>query len=72
MSKPGDGPPSTAQEQPPVTGTAVSAAASSPTPGSRAVESHDLLAGQSSVLIHHLGEIYRLQTTRQGKLILTK
>jgi hemin uptake protein HemP len=36
------------------------------------VESHDLLGGQSSVLIRHLGEIYRLQTTRQGKLILTK
>ena len=32
----------------------------------------DLLAGQSSLLIRHLGEIYRLQTTRQGKLILTK
>jgi hemin uptake protein HemP len=72
MNKPGDAPPSTAQEQTPVTGTAVSGAASSPTQVSRAVESHDLLGGQSSVLIHHLGEIYRLQTTRQGKLILTK
>ena len=72
MNKPGDGPPSTAQGQTPVPGTAVTAAASSPTPGPRTVESHDLLAGQSSVLIRHLGEIYRLQTTRQGKLILTK
>ena len=72
MSKQVDGLPNTAQEQTPVTGTAVRAAESSPTPGSRAVESHDLLAGQSSVLIRHLGEIYRLQTTRQGKLILTK
>ena len=36
------------------------------------VDSRDLLAGQSSVQIEHMGEIYRLQTTRQGKLILTK
>jgi hemin uptake protein HemP len=36
------------------------------------LESRDLLAGQPSVLIRHLGEVYRLQTTRQGKLILTK
>ncbi len=72
MNKPVVGPPNTALEQTPVTGTAVSGAASSPTQVSRAVESHDLLGGQSSVLIHHLGEIYRLQTTRQGKLILTK
>jgi hemin uptake protein HemP len=40
--------------------------------GLGAIDSRDLLAGQSIVLIHHLGEIYRLQTTRQGKLILTK
>ncbi len=40
--------------------------------GLRIVDSTDLLAGHSSLLIRHLGEIYRLQTTRQGKLILTK
>jgi hemin uptake protein HemP len=72
MNKPGDGHPSTSQEQTPVPGTAVNAAASSVIPGPRTLESHDLLAGQSSVLICHSGEIYRLQTTRQGKLILTK
>ena len=31
-----------------------------------------LLQGQSAVLIEHLGQHYRLQATRQGKLILTK
>lgn len=43
-----------------------------PCPGPRTIESRDLLAGQPAVLIHHMGELYRLQTTRQGKLILTK
>ncbi|WP_089961639.1 hemin uptake protein HemP [Limnohabitans sp. 2KL-3] len=38
----------------------------------RTLDSHDLLGEQALVLIRHLGEIYRLQTTRQGKLILTK
>lgn len=31
-----------------------------------------LLQGGKSVVISHNGELYRLQTTRQGKLILTK
>ena len=31
-----------------------------------------LLQGQAAVLIEHLGQRYRLQATRQGKLILTK
>ena len=31
-----------------------------------------LLQGHSAVLIEHLGQHYRLQATRQGKLILTK
>jgi hemin uptake protein HemP len=38
----------------------------------RTLDSQKLLGEQSMVLIRHLGEIYRLQTTRQGKLILTK
>ena len=38
----------------------------------RVVDSQSLLAGASVLLIRHHGEIYRLQTTRQGKLILTK
>lgn len=38
----------------------------------RTWDSRELLSGQTMVLIRHLGEIYRLQSTRQGKLILTK
>jgi hemin uptake protein HemP len=40
--------------------------------GPRILESSDLLKGNSSLIIRHLGEVYRLQSTRQGKLILTK
>lgn len=36
------------------------------------VASQDVLRGQKSVAISHNGALYRLQTTRQGKLILTK
>ena len=38
----------------------------------RLLDSAALLAGEKSVDIHHQGAIYRLQATRQGKLILTK
>ena len=37
-----------------------------------ALDSADLLRGGKSIVISHNGEVYRLQTTRQGKLILTK
>jgi hemin uptake protein HemP len=36
------------------------------------VDSAVLMAGQRMLEIVHLGEVYRLQTTRFGKLILTK
>jgi hemin uptake protein HemP len=36
------------------------------------VDSRELLRGHRSVEIHHNGELYRLQSTRTGKLILTK
>ena len=36
------------------------------------IPSEAVLRGQSSVEIEHNGHLYRLQTTRQGKLILTK
>jgi len=36
------------------------------------VDSQALLQGRNTLLIHHQGEVYRLQQTRQGKLILTK
>ncbi len=41
-------------------------------PAPQTVDSQALLNGQSVLLIQHQGELYRLQTTRQGKLILTK
>ena len=36
------------------------------------ISSEAVLRGQSAVDIEHNGQRYRLQTTRQGKLILTK
>lgn len=36
------------------------------------VDSRQLLQGHRVVEIHHNGELYRLQATRTGKLILTK
>ena len=36
------------------------------------VDSHELLRGQRAVEIKHNGAVYRLQTTKLGKLILTK
>jgi len=38
----------------------------------RMLDSSALMGVHGLVLIQHQGEIYRLQTTRQGKLILTK
>jgi hemin uptake protein HemP len=37
-----------------------------------AIPSQDLLGGQKKVQILHHDQVYVLQTTRQGKLILTK
>ena len=36
------------------------------------VDSASLLQGQRELFIQHQGQRYRLQATRQGKLILTK
>ena len=36
------------------------------------INSTDLLKGQKAVGIEHNGQVYRLQTTKLGKLILTK
>lgn len=36
------------------------------------LRSEEVLRGHKTVAIHHNGALYRLQTTRQGKLILTK
>jgi hemin uptake protein HemP len=36
------------------------------------LQSAKLFNGSRSILIEHNGSVYQLQTTRQGKLILTK
>ncbi len=36
------------------------------------IQSHEVMRGHNAVAIEHNGNVYRLQTTRQGKLILTK
>ncbi len=36
------------------------------------IESRALMSGGRKLLIDHEGEIYTLQVTRQGKLLLTK
>ncbi len=56
------------------TTAAAQTAARPPAPAgaTRTLESHELLQGQPLLLIRHHGDLYRLQTTRQGKLILTK
>jgi hemin uptake protein HemP len=41
-------------------------------PGYVRMPSEDLLKGARMLEIEHQGEVYRLQLTRQGKLILTK
>ena len=42
------------------------------TPPPRTIDSQTLFGTASQVLIAHQGETYKLQITRQGKLILTK
>jgi hemin uptake protein HemP len=43
-----------------------------PRPAAAALPSEVLLRGRKAVEISHNGAVYRLQATRQGKLILTK
>ncbi|MEZ5646997.1 MAG: hemin uptake protein HemP [Burkholderiaceae bacterium] len=40
--------------------------------GRMVLDSQSLLRGHQAITIAHNGSFYRLQTTRQGKLILTK
>ena len=51
---------------------ATTPAAPTPPGTSPVLSSQTVLQGRSSVAIEHNGAVYRLQTTRQGKLILTK
>jgi hemin uptake protein HemP len=52
--------------------TARSTPASAAEANTQALQSADLFNGEKVVHIAHHGEIYRLQTTKLGKLILTK
>lgn len=52
--------------------TALKATGSIQTSAAQIVSSEALLRGQSAVAIEHNGSLYRLQATKQGKLILTK
>jgi hemin uptake protein HemP len=54
----------------PAAAPAAPAARAAPRPTQ--LSSVELLRGERLVEIAHNGEIYRLQATRQGKLILTK
>ena len=45
---------------------------SAPGPNPLVLSSAAVLQGQKSVTITHQGELYRLQVTKLGKLILTK
>lgn len=48
------------------------AATQQPGAASAPLRSSDLMQGRKLVNIEHNGHLYRLQTTKQGKLILTK
>ncbi|MBA4032310.1 MAG: hemin uptake protein HemP [Planctomyces sp.] len=61
------------QPQPPVPSLPATAAASQgATSSSPSIDSGTLMQGQKELLIDHLGEVYRLRVTRNGKLILHK
>ena len=42
------------------------------TAGTACISSTTLLGGSNAIVIEHQGNLYRLQATRSGKLILTK
>lgn len=56
----------------PPSSTTVNNAEHAPAKRPLRVDSTTLLCGQRVLEIVHQGEVYRLQTTRLGKLILTK
>ena len=57
---------------PVATSPVTASAQTSATSASPVLSSQSVLQGRSQVAIEHNGAVYRLQTTRQGKLILTK
>ena len=65
-------PPGTAPKATSTTQLAPAPAHATPPVAPLRVDSGVLMGGQRVLEIVHLGEVYRLQTTRFGKLILTK
>lgn len=57
---------------PPIPAQLQAAARQAPSRSQPLLDSRELLRGARLVEISHNGEIYRLQATRLGKLILTK
>jgi hemin uptake protein HemP len=51
---------------------ALNAKAERPAPTPQVVESREILAGARKIQIRHGDDLYTLQVTRQGKLLLTK
>ena len=58
--------------QEPVRSTPTGVQTPATAPHGPVLQSNDLLQGRHAIVIEHNGSVYRLQTTRQGKLILTK
>lgn len=56
----------------PAPSAAAPAPSPAPAPATPPLRSEQLLQGRRVVEIAHNGEVYRLQATRLGKLILTK
>lgn len=56
----------------PAGASAAGASQAEPPTGLQALSSDALMQGRKTVAISHNGTVYRLQATRQGKLILTK
>lgn len=55
-----------------IAGSGPAPAAERPGTDHAVLDSHAVLRGHPAITIAHNGSFYRLQTTRQGKLILTK
>jgi hemin uptake protein HemP len=56
----------------PATASGLDGGAATESPRAAPLSSEQLLGGRRLVEIAHNGEVYRLQATRLGKLILTK
>lgn len=58
--------------QPAAPGAAADSSSAPSGPQTERIDSESLLQGRRQIELLHQGEVYRLQVTRLGKLILTK